>query len=244
MPLYHIHDDKIAGWDGPNHDTSWRFYSRFAPKDGQYYTAAATNTGYVDISLSKANPMTNTLYDQIERWRKMRKDGNLKGLENEHTYIDTNGNYAETSGAYTNYDLNPSHDKSIYPGVTSGQFQTTDKESWRVWDRVYKNIITDGDITLNVPSGVQHKDGEHLLFVSLHGNISIQNSAPFYGFLYAPNGTVLIDGAQPIYGSIVAKHIIITTPNQPITATNDTFQAGAKSGGTRHKSANVALVDA
>lgn len=228
----HINDDKIAGQGGPNHDTNWRFYSRFAPKDQQDYTAKETNTGFVDITISnkKSNPLTDDLKETIEKYLKMSRKGDLQGLQDQHVYIDTDGDYdRKWKDSDTNYQLNPSHDLSIYPGITCGQFKITDSESWRVWDKVYQTIICDGDITGNIPAGVKHPDeAQHLMFISLHGDINLQNSSPFYGYLYAPQGTVLIDGAKPIYGSIVAKHIIITTGGQEITATHSNFGSGGK----------------
>lgn len=227
----HENDEKISGPFGANQDTNWRYYYRIATATGGDYVASQIHQDAIDISLSSTNNMTSALYTQIEKYRKM----SLSEREALKVYVDTNGNYSSSTAAsnYTSYSLTPSSDTSIYPGLTCGSFKTThpSSESWKVWNDVYKTVIVDGNIEqANIPSGVKPADAnDHLLLVSLHGDITLPISSPLYGFVYAPNGTVWVDGNQPIYGSIVAKHIKITTGEQQIKAVNTTFDSGSSS---------------
>lgn len=226
----HTHDDKIATNESWGRGFTWRYYYRMGTADKQDYTAQDTASSPIDISLSKTNDMTSSLYDLIETYRNM----SLAEREKAHVYIDTDGNYSGNFTGYRGYQLNPSHTTNIYPGLTCGDFQTTysSSESYKVWDNVYKIVIVDGDLSVNIPANQKpDNDNDHLILISLHGNISLQGSSPFHGFLYAPNGTVLIDGRADadIAGSIVAKSIFMTTGGQRISASNRTFTSDGSS---------------
>lgn len=239
----HEHDDKIITGPG-SRDFTWRYYYRMGMSAGKDVTAEESAASQIDISLRDDNPMTSALCKTIRQY----KDMSLQDLENAHVYIDTDGNYQrEKTFADRSYQLDPSHTTTIYPGITCGSFKVTDAESWKVWDKVYKVVIVDGDLQVNIPAGQKPDDeNDHLLFVSLHGNISVQSSSPIQGFFYAPQGTVLIDGskAAAITGSIVAKSIMLTTGGQRIHATHSTFSGGSSSqaGGKGNQSLTVHLV--
>ena len=189
------------------------------------YVGNTSNTDKIDISLSKTNPMTNSIYDLIKDYLKM----TFEEREKNHVYVDVNESNL-TSDAYhngsKNYQLNPSHNTSIYPGLTCGDFKTTHQNSYEVWDDVFKVVIVDGDLSVNIPANQKpDNQNDHLFLISLHGNISLQGSSPFYGYIYAPNGTVLIDGSNvaTINGSIVAKSVKLTTGGQRVAANHKIF---------------------
>ncbi len=239
----HENDEKIITGSG-DRDFNWRYYYRMGTSTGKDITAQTSHTDRIDISLANTNPMTKDLYTTIETYRSM----SMGDKEKQHIYIDTDGNYSrEKSGSDASYQLNPSHTTSIYPGLTCGSFKNThpSSESWKIWDDVYKIIIVDGDLQVNIPDNQKPDNAtDHLLFVSLHGNISVQSSSPIYGFFYAPQGTVLIDGRSDadIVGSIVAKSIMCTTGGQRLSATHSTFIDDSK-GNNGSGSVSVKLVN-
>lgn len=220
----HEHDDKIVDGSGERGFT-WRYYYRMGKNQIGDYVGNTSNTDKIDISLSKTNPMTNSIYDLIKDYLKM----TFEEREKNHVYVDVNESNL-TSDAYhngsKNYQLNPSHNTSIYPGLTCGDFKTTHQNSYEVWDDVFKVIIVDGDLSVNIPANQKpNNQNDHLFLISLHGNISLQGSSPFYGYIYAPNGTVLIDGSNvaTINGSIVAKSVKLTTGGQRVAANHKIF---------------------
>lgn len=115
----------------------------------------------------------------------------------------------------------------------------------------YNIIIANGDINATTgydenTKGIGNTESSPVILISLNGSVALQNdNVPFYGIIYAPNGTVRIDGHNnnpmnytktnnPIYGSIVAKQVYITTRGTAIY--HDTFNnfggSSAGSGGT------------
>lgn len=240
----HENDDKIINGAG-DRDFTWRYYYRVGLSSGKDVVAEECATDVIDISLSAANPMTSTLYQTIEQYRAM----SLAELEARHVYVQTDGNYTRSkSWSDKSYQLNPSSDKSIYPGITCGDFQITDAEGWHVWSKVYKIVIVDGDLQVNIPNNVKpDNENDHVLFVSLHGNISVQSGSPIYGYFYAPQGTVLVDGsrAATIYGSIGAQCVYFTTGGQHVDARNSTFGQGqpVSPGSKNTGNVTVRLVD-
>lgn len=232
----HEHDDKVSG-NGPRGYT-WYYYYRMKDTKNNDYVGSDIHASNIDISFSASNPMTSSLYSMVQGF----KDMTLAAREAAHVYLDLDSNKS--------YQLNPSHTTSIYPGLTCGDFQSTysnTSQSYKIWDNVYKIIIVNGDLSVNLPANQKpDNDSDHLILISLNGNISLQGSSPFYGYIYAPNGTVLIDGQQvaTIYGSVVAKSIFLTTGGQKIQAVHKTFSDntgnnGNKKGGT----VAVSLVD-
>ena len=158
------------------------------------------------------NPLTDPIRDLINQYSKM----SLADREKSHIYLETDGNY---TALWTNrhippikkYQLNPSNDRSIYPGITSSDFKFSNtSEPWRVYSTIYKIIIVDGNLDVSIPAGIKPSDeNDHVLLVSLHGDIHLQNGSDFYGYVYAPQGTVWLDGTDgsTIYGSIVGACI-------------------------------------
>ena len=109
-------------------------------KEHEDYTAEGSHTDIVDTTMRDVNPLTAPIRDLINQYSKM----SLADREKNHIYLETDGNYTALWTKRHNppiktYQLNPSHDKSIYPGITSTDFQFSNtNESWRVWDSVYK----------------------------------------------------------------------------------------------------------
>lgn len=226
----HENDKKIKGGNNTNkYGDNWRWYARIGSTKHEDFTAEDTNTGVIDIGMynNKSNPMNESLRQQILDYAQQLKDNKesaLKSFESQGLYVDTDCDF-EGSGNGRDYQLNASSNTSSYPGLTCGSFENTFDPSWTIWSANYKTVIVDGNIIANIPSGVKpDNDDDHLMFVSLHGNIQLTNASPFYGYVYAPNGTVWIDGTYPIYGSIVAKSIMVTTGGQAIEAANKIYQ--------------------
>lgn len=219
IEIGHKHDDLIVSGPEDNPTKTWRFYARlgtFDPKNPsakhEDYTAEGSHTDIVDTTMRDVNPLTAPIRDLINQYSKM----SLADREKNHIYLETDGNYTALWTKRHNppiktYQLNPSHDKSIYPGITSTDFQFSNtNESWRVWDSVYKIIIVDGNLNVNIPAEVKPSDpNDHVLLISLHGDIHLQNGSDFYGYVYAPQGTVWLDGTDgsTIYGSIIGSCI-------------------------------------
>ena len=224
----HENDDKIPGNSGPKHDMNWRFYARFGTFDHKDYTAQGSYSNIIDISLGRYSTLTKPVYDIIEKYRKMTP----AEREKNYAYVETDGNYSalwSNSHERITYQLNPSNNRSVYPAVTCGSFktenqQTYDEYTWDnkgqkqvvkksdIWHNVYKVVIVDGNLDISIPENVSPDSSmDHAIFISLHGDIHLQNNSPFYGYLYAPQGTVLIDGSKPVYGSVVAQLIRLTS---------------------------------
>ncbi len=217
IEIGHKHDDFIVSGPEDNPTKTWRFYARlgtFDPKDSsakhEDYTAEGSHTDIVDITMRDVNPLTDPIRELINQYSKM----SLVDREKNHIYLETDGDYNAIWAKWHSrklYNLNESHDKSIYPGVTSTDFKfSNNNESWRIWDSVYKVIIVDGNLNVNIPAGVKPSDSnDHVLLISLHGDIHLQNGSDFYGYVYAPQGTVWLDGAEgtTIHGSIVGLSI-------------------------------------
>lgn len=87
----------------------------------------------------------------------------------------------------------------------------------------YNIIITNGAInaTSKIADYIDDDPANSAAYIiiSLNGDISLQNDKghTFHGILYAPNGTVRVDGSgKTFFGSIVANKIQWTTSNQTI----------------------------
>ncbi|MGN0950629.1 MAG: Tad domain-containing protein [Mitsuokella sp.] len=262
----HQNDDKIPGNSGPNHDMSWRFYARFGTLDHQDYTAQGAHSDIIDISLGRFSTMTKPVLDFIEKCRKM----SFADREKNYIYVDTDGDYSSLwSKGHTGptYQLNSSANNSVYPAVTCGSFkianqQYYEEQGWDgtknamikkydIWHNVYKIVIVDGNLDINIPANTSPANAsDHAIFISLHGDIHLQNNSPFYGYLYAPQGTVLIDGSQPVYGSVVAQSIRLTSSvaieyrnfGMNGNSNGGSNNSGGSSGGNTSGNASVTLI--
>lgn len=214
----HEHDQKVdenTPWS--RRGFTWRYYYRavYETKDNngntQYkdYLAEETNnktTPSIDISLSNSNSETKELYDLIyNQYMKMDKDEQVKN----HIFVGEKGAFNYNTG---NKNINE------YPYLTQEGSSGDTKDFYRI-------IITQGDLTIdfdNVPS--PKSDNEHVLLISLNGNIELHGNTPIYGYLYAPNGTIYMDGLPAVYGSMVAKSIYVDSSNAYIE--NKIFNGG------------------
>ena len=235
----HMNDEKIPGIHGLNGDMSWRFYARFGTFDHKDYTAENSHTNDIDIDLSDKNPLTKSVYDMVEYYRKMSPEEREKN----YVYVDTDGKYYKqwlSMKPRKQYEFTQSHNKQIYPGITCNTwgfpFYKQQGASF-VDSNVYKIIIVDGNLNINgIPADVMHNnETDHAIFISLHGDIHIQNDGPFYGYAYAPQGNILLDGNNRIYGSIVAQSI---RSSSAYTIEHKKFTEGGTPGGDNESSSD------
>lgn len=218
----HEHDD-FSGLDA-NGSQLWRYYGRLADENRKGYVAEDVKSDEIDIGMynDRSNPWTDSLKELIKSYTKQQEadpEGALKSFESQSLYVDTtfDFSYGYDSNA-TTYNL-VSSNSSSYPGMTCYEFKHSRDD---MWNANYKVIIVDGSLTVNLPSGSPSDDDDHLMFISLHGDIHINNNGPIHGYIYAPNGTVSLGGKYPIYGSIVANHIAMYG-NQQVEATHKTY---------------------
>ncbi len=235
----HMNDEKIPGIHGLNGDMSWRFYARFGTFDHKDYTAENSHTNDIDIDLSDKNPLTKSVYDMVEYYRKMSPEEREKN----YVYVDTDGKYYKqwlSMKPRKQYEFTPSHNKQIYPGITCNTWGFPfykQQGASSVDSNVYKIIIVDGNLNINgIPADVMHNnETDHAIFISLHGDIHIQNDGPFYGYAYAPQGNILLDGNNRIYGSIVAQSI---RSSSAYTIEHKKFTEGGTPGGDNESSSD------
>lgn len=77
--------------------------------------------------------------------------------------------------------------------------------------------------------------------ISLNGNIELHGNSALYGYLYAPNGTIYMDGLPTLYGSMVAKSIYVDSGNAYIE--NKIFNSGhSGSSGSNASNPTVKLI--
>lgn len=145
----------------------------------------------IDISLSDTNPDTKSIYEFVEKYRKMYEG---YGIVNRQIFIDTRGNY----------------DSSYDPGS-----RFFNGSGWYWQGNVYPIIIVDGDI--NLTTNQYDPSIDHYVFISLHGNINITSIAGDKGtiraLVYAPNGNIHVNQLGKFQGSLVGKTIFTDTNN-------------------------------
>ncbi|MFV0636622.1 pilus assembly protein TadG-related protein [Mitsuokella sp. WILCCON 0060] len=128
--------------------------------------------------------------------------------------------------------LNPyfwtrSDDNAGYPGWTDE------------YTRWYRVIIAKGDISVGSQYKNDPTDDEYAIVISLEGSIHFNNNKPFNGIIYAPKGTVTIDGSGPVTGSVVANKIII---NHDMTLTAKNFFKGSSGGSSSTGKKTIKLI--
>lgn len=164
----------------------------------------------IDISLSDKNPNTKSIYDFVEKYRKM-YDG--YGIVNRQIFIDTKGIYDSSTDPYSRF-FNGS--------------------GWYWQGNVYPIIIVDGDI--NLKTNQYDPSIDHYVFISLHGNINITSIAGGNGTLralvYAPNGNIHVNQLGKFQGSLVGKTIYSDTNGSEFKWDDFGFNGNSSSGGT------------
>jgi Flp pilus assembly protein TadG len=212
---------------------TWRHY--YTMGDQSSNDLSFTNTGNIDISLSETNTNTKSMWDYVQNIKKQYQTNPAQAQAN-HIYYDDTADKA--------YQFDTSHTNE-YPSLTSGSITYAgDGGSWNVWNQNYKFIVVDGNLDINIPNGLTPGTNDYVVLVSLHGNIHLQNNSVFHGIIYAPNGTILMDGACDILGSIVGEHIEITTGGQKINVKQSSFNFNSGSSTTNtNKKAQVTLIE-
>lgn len=67
-------------------------------------------------------------------------------------------------------------------------------------------VIAEGNINFPSNNGKSMSSNNHIIFISLKGNIDLTFNGPFYGILYAPNGNINLNmGGSTFTGSIIGK---------------------------------------
>lgn len=162
------------------------------------FTLNGTATGNAAaIDISVENSGLSTLINQIKNQNTY--NGNFTGGANFYNF----GNGVYVTGAFK-----PSY-------VEWGKLDTTTV------------VIAQGDIVINGNNGNTLSAGNHIIFCSLTGNITFTFNGPFYGILYAPQGSItLYMGGSTFTGSIVGKALSLGYGNTTIK-----YAAYAGSGG-------------
>ena len=229
---------KSPWWDGYD----WRHYRRVATLDDKDYTAENSQSKYVDINLSESNPLTNDLGKLILDYLSM--SDNKK--ESNHIYTNVRRwDYIQWQldrllGIEPIFPRNSTtlihgQGKNEYPGLT---FEGPPSSQY------YRVVIVSGDLTVKLSNMPEFKnDGEHMLLISLYGNITVTDDGgknSFYGYIYAPNGNVSLKGLGKVYGSIIADSISVTMPGSRIE--HRTFSDTGSNGDGGNGSGSVSLV--
>ena len=156
-----------------------------------------------EIDISVAN--NSSIREFIENI----KDMSYADREKLNVYYDDSGNA---------YNFSSSTDTSHFPALCpqGSTVVPSSATSVDVWARWYKTIVVGGDILVSFEKSPAPGNDDSAVIVSLNGNIHIPNNMNYKGILYAPNGTIKIDGTAKVSGSIVAQKIIITTGGQYI----------------------------
>ena len=142
------------------------------------------------------------------------KNMTVKTRESQHIYYDDDS-------SHTYYNFSSSRDTSSFPNLSLGDggygLVTDEDTSVPRWNRWYRTVVVPKDVQVSFEGSPDPTDDDFAVVVSLDGNIHIPNNVTYNGILYAPNGTVQIDGTAHVSGSIVAQKILITTPGQTVT---------------------------
>lgn len=180
--------DEVYGYDEEGR------YSYDQTKTGQYKVNYDSHSTSIDISPDH-NPGIQSL---LNKYAEMYKE-NPEELKKNHIF----------------YDINPA--TSYYPLAIDNSTRfpgfITD------WNNknYYNVVVVNNNIQINDYNGTP-SDDEYAIIISLNGDITYTGKHPFNGILYAPNGMVLIkgDGYTKFTGSIVARYVLVTAPNQEI----------------------------
>ena len=143
------------------------------------------------------------------------KSMSVKDREAQHIYYDDNRNNGS-------YNFSSSHTR-VYPALTSndtGRIVSSKDTDIPVWNRYYTTIVVPNDIQVSFENSPEPGSDDFAIIVSLYGNIHIPNGVTFRGILYAPNGTVRIDGTAKIDGNVIAQQILMSTPGQSVRGKN------------------------
>ena len=161
----------------------------------------------IDISI-KNNASIKALLDGY-------KAMSVSEREKQHIYYDDN-----KSNGY--YNFSSSHTR-VYPALTSnetGRVVSGNDTDIPTWERYYTTIVVPNDIQVSFENSPEPSADDFAIIVSLHGNIHIPNGVTFRGLLYAPEGTVRIDGTAKVDGNVIAQQILMSTPGQNVKGKN------------------------
>lgn len=179
----------------------------------QQYLTLANSENNSDASVNYASSTTDISYSE-----------NNKNVSSLYNYINTVKNMSTEERAsqhiyYNLDDLNSSF-RGQYAKTINGYTGTTDNGS-----NTYTVIIVNKDIEID---NLQNPSG-NLIVISLSGSITLNNQYPMSGIFYAPQGTILIQSAINITGSVVGNQIKMTAPG---TITSASISSGSSSSTT------------
>lgn len=182
----------------------------FATTDGKTFTDIHDynkNNGIADIRIDSNSG--------IEKMIRNYHDMAIKDREKEHIYYDDRPN--------KDYNFSSSH-AGVYPDLCpQGDTIVSIDDAGGIppENRYYRVIIVSGNISVSFEHSPPPKDNEYLVLISLHGSITVPNDIPLNAMIYAPEGTVTINGnAAHVRGSIVAQTLYMSSGGQTITGYN------------------------
>lgn len=174
------------------------------------------------------------------------KTGTASDGSNEYTNSSTGGQiFYNDDASYLTFTMEKSFTVN---NINMPMFTTGDGSSG------YNIIIAKGNI--NASTTISNENYPTII-ISLNGNISFENTAtdkdvPFYGILYAPNGTIDIQGGTTentrklkydFYGSMVAQKINIRTLRQDINYESFSDYAGGTTSSTETTTGTISLIN-
>ncbi|MBR1761501.1 MAG: Tad domain-containing protein [Schwartzia sp.] len=179
--------------------------------NGWQWLATATEADSSNVAFRDEIDISIPKNEHIREFIENVKNLSYADRETKHVYYDDSN---------SGYNFSSSNDTSHFPALCphGGTIVPDDATSIPVWDRWYNTVIVGGDIQVSFEKSPAPGDDDSAMIVSMNGNIHIPNSVNFNGILYAPNGTVTIDGNSKVSGSIVAQKILITTGGQQVDA--------------------------
>ncbi len=193
-------------------ETDWYHMARFGYETdgvngktwGEDILASEHYKPEIDISLEKDNKKTEAIYEYLEELKQKYSIKTNQLYNNNGVYFVTDGEYAQNRNNYVSYTIN---------GPVN-----------------YKIIVIDGDLTVN-PGGIDH-EADHVVIMSLHGNIYLQDNdkTSLNALIYAPNGKIVYNGSENFTGSMVAKQIRLQKSNVTYTWSDFGFAGGNGSG--------------
>lgn len=166
--------------------------------DGKWQDITNTNLvkyrSSVDVSID-SNPGIKSF---INKYKNM----SVTDREANHVFYDDSSNVT--------IEFSKSSAKG-YPNISTGSAS----DSWStipIWQRYYRIIIVPHGLKVSIDHLRKPKDNEFAILIALDGDVNIPLSSDFNGMIYAPNGTVFVNGEDNITftGSIVAQKIQIT----------------------------------
>lgn len=216
---------RLLGWSTAEGSSGVKYYTFLNRKDNYFTTEELIEAVKPDdrpLYGGKWKDITNDNLVKYKDEMKIEVDNNsgIKALLS--TYRDMsiadrekNHIFYDDTMSHGKYSFNSSNDYK-YPNLTSwqtDQIVTKDDTNIPSNRRYYRIIVVPNDLDVSFEHTPSPSDNEYAILISLNGNIHIPLNGEFHGMVYAPKGTVKIDGKDnsEFKGSVVAQRIDISS---------------------------------